>query len=182
MPDNVQRALSLFTTRYVEYWQQHKGHEPESEELFGIASPCIVKTRENSLYWLPQPFKPAATLSNVESALDIQLRPEIHAFYTSQYAGDMQATFDGNPLTLLQVWSEDDFYRLQENLIGHLVTQRRLKLPPTLFIGTIESEMEMLSLCNLTGEVILEHFGTKKRQTVAKDLASFLQNALPLIV
>lgn len=74
----------------------------------------------------------------------------------------------------MQVWSEDDFIRLQENLIGHLVTQRRLKLPPTQFIATLESEFDMISVCNLNGEVILETFGTTKRRVLAADTASFL--------
>ncbi len=92
------------------------------------------------------------TLDAVERAIDIQLQPQITAFYTTQFAGDMQASFGENQLTLLQVWSEDDFLRLQENLIGHLVMQRRLKQSPTLFIATTESEQEIISLSNLSGK------------------------------
>ncbi len=47
----------------------------------------------------------------------------------------MHAQFGDIKLTLLQT-REDDFRRVQENLIGHLVTQKRLKLP--LFIATLE--------------------------------------------
>jgi hypothetical protein len=56
----------------------------------------------------------------------------------------------------------DDFRRVQENLIGHLVVQK-LKLSPTLFIATLESELEVISVCNLSGEVIKETLGTAKR-------------------
>ncbi|SQI36317.1 SecY interacting protein Syd [Leminorella richardii] len=80
------------------------------------------------------------------------------------------------------MWSDEDFIRLQENLIGHLVTQRRLKLSPTLFIATTDSEMDMVSLCNLSGEVVLEHFGTQKRETLAASLESFLEQLEPVLL
>lgn len=79
---------------------------------------------EDQVFWQPQAFLPEATLTNIERALEIQLHPDIHDFYTQQYAGDMMADLGNHRFTLLQVWSEDDFIRLQENLIGHLVTQK----------------------------------------------------------
>ncbi len=82
--------------------------------------------------------------------------------------------------TLLQIWSEEDFIRLQENMIGHLVTQKRLKLTPTLFIGTTASENDIISVCNLSGEVILETFGQKKREVLADNLSLFLTKLTPV--
>lgn len=174
-------ALTQFTTSFINLWQQKTGHEPASEMLYGVASPCIVRTQDESVLWLPQPFGSEPSLANVERALNISLREEGAQFYTSQYAGDMAARFDGLELSLIQVWSDEDFIRLQENLIGHLVTQRRLKLVPTLFIATTDSEMEMVSLCNLSGEVVLEHFGTTKRETLAESLSVFIQKLEPQV-
>lgn len=77
--------------------------------------------------------------------------------------------------------SEDDFRRVQENLIGHLVTQKRLKLPPTLFIATLEEELEVISVCNLSGEVCKETLGTRKRTHLASNLAEFLNQLKPLL-
>jgi len=116
-------------------------------------------------------------LDAVSHALDLALQPAITAWYTTQFAGDMTARLGTRPLTLLQVWSEDDFIRIQENLIGHLVMKRRLKQSPTLFIATTDSELEVVSLCNLRGEVILEQLGTNKREILSEDVPSFL-NAL----
>ncbi|MBN3065622.1 SecY-interacting protein [Pectobacterium aquaticum] len=182
MEHEVVSALAAFTQRYVACWQQEKGHLPASEALYGIPSPCIVENRDDTAYWLPQLFVPSATLDGVERALEISLHSDIHAFYTAQYAGDMTAQFDSLSCQLLQVWSEEDFTRMQENLIGHLLTQKRLKLTPTLFLATTDSELTMVSLCNVSGEIILEEFGTKKRQTLAPTLAVFLSGLKPLAV
>ena len=113
--------------------------------------------------------------------MDIVLRADIHPFYTTQFAGDMPAQFTGEALTLLQTWSEDDFRRVQENLIGHLVTQKRLKLSPTLFIATREDELEVISVCNLSGEVVLEKLGTRQRAVLAPTLSDFLSRLEPRV-
>ncbi len=134
-------ALHEFTTRYCDAWQQRTGHAPASQALAGVPSPCIVATQPDEVWWQPQPFTLPATLEAVERALDIQLQEEITAFYTSQFAGDMAARFEQwEFFTLLQVWSEEDFLRLQENPIRHLVMKRRLKQTPTIFIAATESE------------------------------------------
>ncbi|NIF23249.1 SecY-interacting protein [Candidatus Pantoea multigeneris] len=172
-------ALRDFTARYCLRWQQIYGHPPASEALYGIASPCITETRESEVLWQPQPFTLGSTLEMIERALDIRLQQDVAAFYTTQFAGDMSAKFGERALTLLQVWSEDDFERLQENLIGHLVMKRHLKQSPTLFIATTDSEQEIISLCNLTGEVVLERPGTKHREILADKIESFLNGLQP---
>ncbi|MQL50482.1 SecY-interacting protein [Photorhabdus khanii] len=174
MISNVTEALADFTRRYVDMWQKETGASPASRELYGVPSPCITRTGNDMVYWLPQPFLSEDKLNRVEVALDIQLQPVIHDFYTSQLAGDMTVMFESQQVSLIQVWSEDDFIRLQENLIGHLVTQKRLKLSPTAFIATMDSDMSIISICNLTGEVILEQFGSNKRTRLSTDLIEFL--------
>jgi SecY interacting protein Syd len=173
-------ALREFTARYVEYWQQQNGHLPASAELLGVPSDCIVSTLNDRVLWQPQPFTLPATLEAVERALDLQLQPEINALYTTQFAGDMTATFGQRPITLLQVWSEADFTRLQENLIGHLVMKRRLRQSPTLFIATTDSDNDVISVCNLTGEVILEEPGTKRREVLSPGIKTFLNDLQPV--
>lgn len=176
MIEETARALTDFTQGLCDSWRREYGHAPASSELAGVPSPCIQQTVGEEVWWLPQPFTLAKNLDAVERALDLRLQPVVVAFYTSQFAGDMPALFADGPCTLLQVWSEEDFVRVQENLIGHLVMKRRLKQSPTLFIATTPSELEVISVCNLNGEVILEKLGTKQRTVLAPDLPAFIQS------
>lgn len=182
MMQQTAAALRDFTTRYCQHWLQQAGHGPASSDLYGVPSPCALEDREQRVLWQPQPFSLPTTLDAIERAVDIQLQPPITAFYTTQFAGDMQARFGENQLTLLQVWSEEDFLRLQENLIGHLVMQRRLRQSPTLFIATTDSEEEIISLSNLSSEVILEQPGRKQRVVLAESLEIFLKSLQPVII
>ena len=182
MMQQTAAALRDFTTRYCQHWLQQAGHAPASSDLYGVPSPCALEDREQQVVWQPQPFSLPPTLDAVERAVDIQLQPPITEFYTTQFAGDMQARFGENQLSLLQAWSEEDFLRLQENLIGHLVMQRRLRQSPTLFIATTDSEEEIISLSNLSGEVILEQPGGKQRVVLAESLEIFLKSLQPVII
>jgi SecY interacting protein Syd len=182
MDNDVRQALESFTERFCTLWREQTGGWPASEDLYGVPSPCIVTTTGSDVRWQPQPFAPEANLSGVERAMNISLQPAAHQFYTTQFAGDMSALSGTVALTLLQAWSEDDFQRVQENLIGHLVTQKRLKLSPTLFLATTQDEMEVVSLCNLSGEVVLEKIGTKARRTLAPSLVAFLNDLQPQVI
>ncbi|WP_336219732.1 SecY-interacting protein [Citrobacter amalonaticus] len=181
MDEQTVLALKAFTTRYCDAWHEKHDSWPMSEELYGVPSPCIISTTSDAVYWQPQPFEGEQNISAVERAFDIVIQPALHAFYTAQFAGDMPAQYADETLTLLQTWSADDFRRVQENLIGHLVTQKRLKLSPTLFIATQESELDVISVCNLSGEVIKETLGTRKRAVLAPTLADFLNQLKPLL-
>lgn len=179
--NSVAQALHAFTHRYCELWRAQRGTQPASHELYAIVSPCIVQQDDDRIFWSPQPFAPANDLSAVERALDIIVRPEGHQFYTTQFAGDMAACFQEQQLTLLQTWSPADFERVQQNLIGHLVTQRRLKLPPTVFLATLDSETEIIALSNLTGEVVLEKLGVSSRTLLAPSLSDFVNSLQPVL-
>jgi SecY interacting protein Syd len=174
-------ALKTFTTRYCDAWHDARETWPQSADLYGVPSPCIISSVDDYVIWQPQPWSGEQNVNAVERAMDLVVQPAIHAFYTTQFAGDMPARFGDVALTLLQTWSEDDLQRVQENLIGHLVTQKRLKLSPTLFIGTLDSELDVISVCNLSGEVIKETIGTRNRETLAPSLADFLTRLEPLL-
>ncbi|MEL0552699.1 MULTISPECIES: SecY-interacting protein [Enterobacteriaceae] len=181
MDHQTAEALQAFTQRYCAAWQQQYASLPRSEELYGVPSPCISATDDDAVFWQPQRFSLEPDISAVERALDIVIQQPIHRYYTTQFAGDMTARLAGETMTLLQTWSPDDFQRVQENLIGHLLVQKRLKLSPTLFIATLDSELDVISVCNVSGEVLKETLGTRKRTTLSPSLASFLNQLEPVL-
>ena len=152
-----------------------------SKQESAVLTDELLRLSGDTVTWQPQPFTAEQSVNAIERAMEIVVQPPVHAFYTTQFAGDMCARFDNEAMTLLQTWSEDDLQRVQENLIGHLVTQKRLKLSPTLFIATLDSELDVISVCNLSGEVIKETLGTRNRDVLAPSLADFLTRIEPLL-
>ena len=82
---------------------------------------------------------------------------------------------------LLQPWNDDDYVRFHQNLVGHLLTQKRFKIAPSVFIG-VQVEGEKVLTVNAAGQVLAEVPGRKQQQVLAEQLAEFLASASPVIL
>lgn len=172
-------SLLTFTQYYIDEWQKSFGHNPKSADLYGISSPCITSTKDLEVFWLPV-LTNNHSLNIVEEVINLTITPDAHLFYGTQYAGDMAASFNGLSLSLIQVWSEEDFSRLEQNLIAHLSMQKKLKRRPSIFIATTDDPTQLIAIDNLTGAIILEKLIENETEVLADNLDSFLADLKPI--
>lgn len=170
---NTIMALDQLISRAEQYWQQVGYPQVEYDEQW--PSPCQCSDIvHNRICWHPVIQENPLDLSATEDALDLTFHPSVKVFYSRYYSETISVRFNGQNFALVQVWNDDDGVRLQENLIAHILMKRRLKHPETLFIASSEDEMQIVSVVNQTGEVILETLGKKHDKLLSPSLSDFL--------
>lgn len=127
-----------------------------------------------SVAWKPVLQQPVGNFAALADALDLELNAQFCAFFTRYYSQPLLTDAPQGQCELLQVWNPEDFERLQENLIGHVLMKRRLKQAPTLFFALTDEDDLILSVDNDSGEVVLEYVGQPPHKVVAPSLAEFL--------
>ncbi|KKA45510.1 MULTISPECIES: SecY-interacting protein [Salinivibrio] len=174
MENTVHRALWALTQNYMAVWQSHYQHLPCTDAYIGLPSPCVVSENDHQLQWQPVKRDALADFANVEQAIALRLHSDIKDFYNAFYCADLSVRYQGESISLLQVWSDDDLARLQENILGHLMMQRQRKLTPSVFIATTADEMVIIAIDNMSGEVIRETLNKGTRDVIAPNLETFL--------
>ena len=149
-------------------------------------SPCeygnviVTAGTETYIQWRPVRRDAPDVFAPLEAALDTSIHPDLKLYWGRYFAASFAAQAPQGPLSLLQLWNQDDLARLTENQIGHVVTQRRAKAPLSLFFACTEDGNDyVLTVDNTSGEVLLEAPARKPLQVVASNLAAFLDELTP---
>lgn len=166
--------------RLIERWNSHYSCEnqdfPRVEHDAQWPSVCEFSDdiKDGQIAWQPVKNKEPGDFSNIEHALNMPLHEDIKTYYTQYWAGELALKHDKGPAFLLQLWNDDDFANLQENMIGHVLMKRRLRQKVTLFFGLTDEEELLLSLMNDTGEIWLESVGKEPHLKLADSMAEFI--------
>ena len=171
-----------FSQNYLQAYQQQFPHLPIIEQDDEWLSPCEqgIFQKDYSL-WQPVLIDEKLNFDNVESALDISLHNTIKEYFTSIYCDSLDSSCGEGNLSLLFAWNKDDFSRLQENIIGHILMKTKLKQKITIFFAVTDNEDHIISVDNESGEVWVEKIGCEPHKKIADTLAEFIEQLSPRI-
>lgn len=144
-------------------------------------SDCYASSgsKGESVIWQPIKRSGLAHFNDLEKALEMEIHQDIVSYYSAYWSNNLSAQTNQGELQLLQPWNHDDFDRLQQNLVGHILMKRRLKQPDTLFFALTDADDFILTLDNASGEVMLEQVGLLPKEVLAPNLATFIQSLEP---
>lgn len=174
------KSVIHFSEQFVVQFKKQLNHLPlvEKDELW--PSECIQGDfDENLSKWQPVFASEKLSFSNVEDALGLALHESIKSYYSIIYSENIPAKCDEGHLQLLFAWSKEDFARLQENIIGHVLMKQKLKQPVTVFFAVTDDDDIMLSVNNESGEVWAERVGRVPHKKIADSLSDFISTLLP---
>jgi SecY interacting protein Syd len=152
-----------------EYWLSYADPEVKSPCQYGEIS------EEHQVRWWPVIRSECQDFAPLEHGLEISLHPDLKAFYGHSYGGGLRVKHPRGQAELLMVWHQEDFNRLQQNIIAHILMKRRLKQRETVFFAVTDDDDIMLSILNETGAVYLEHAGSEVKEQLAGSMVEFLQ-------
>lgn len=190
---NLSALLQQFSKKFVNKYHHVHSHLPKIEHDDEWHSPCEIslETGNNNhsflstgeVFWQPINIETEQKLNfdNVETALELILHPDVNTYFTTLYSESLDATCEDGNLTLLFAWNKNDFLRLQENLIGHILMKQRLKQEETIFFAVTDEEDIIISINNNNGTVWVERVGCKPHKKLADSLAQFISKLVPKV-
>jgi SecY interacting protein Syd len=186
-------VLQQFSKQYVNQYQVLHSHLPKVDYDEEWPSVCEIPSESNSkdssfllageVFWQPVAIEAKDDLNfeNVESALELTLNSDIKTYFTTIYSESIEARCEEGNLSLLFPWNENDFQRLQENVIGHIMMKQRLKQQETVFFAVTDEEDMIISVDNDTGSVWVERVGCNPHKKLAESLTEFISTLEPVI-
>ena len=190
---NLVEILRQFSKQYVNQYQHVHSHLPKIEQDAEWPSSCEISNENDviehaslsigEVFWQPVNVEKEQGLNfdNVESALELTLHPDIKTYFTTIYSESLDATCEEGNLSLLFAWNKDDFQRLQENLIGHILMKQRLKQSETVFFAVTDEEDMIISIDNDSGSVWVERVGCEPHKQLANSLSQFISELIPTV-
>jgi SecY interacting protein Syd len=185
---NLASMLLNFTQEFVSINNKQLGHLPLIERDEQWLSPCEQGSYDDTYnFWQPVNVSNvevsndyhALCFANVESALNLKLHHDIKTYFTTIFSHDIEACCDEGNLSLLFAWNQEDFERLQENIIGHILMKQRLKQTETVFFAVTDEEDMIISVDNSSGEVWVEQVGCKPHKKLSDSLSTFIAQLTP---
>jgi SecY interacting protein Syd len=182
MSNTTKAALDRLVRRYLDSFQRSPRSLPTQEHDPAWPSECQVgePDADGLIRWQPRERDTAADFNGLENALDVEIHPAIKSFYGSYWGSAMELQAPDGGVSLIQVWNDDDFDRLVENILGHAMAKQRIRAPLTIFIACTDEGELMLSVDNETGRVVLEEPGGPTIREVSPSLAEFLDGLQPV--
>ncbi|MGL1959480.1 MAG: SecY-interacting protein [Colwellia sp.] len=180
-------SIHDFAQQCMSKYQNTYGEMPVVEKDEQWPSPCEQgKAKGENIFWQPIEICSSKNsnihFNNVETALNLTLHVDIKTYFTTIFSGELLAECSEGKLSLLFAWNEDDFQRLQENIIGHILMKQRMKQPETVFFAVTDEEDLIISIANDTGEVWVERVGCKPHKKLSNSVADFIGELKPIVM
>lgn len=172
----ISQALDDFIQRYQ---QKHGILKIEYDSRW--PSLCYAEQAADAqiVAWQPVLREQPVDFSALEQALAITLDEQLKVFFSRYWSNHLDAVAEQGKLQLLQAWNEEDFERLQQNIVGHVLMKRQLGQAETVFFGLTDEDDFILSVALDTGAVVLEQIGLEPQKILASCLSEFIQLLQP---
>lgn len=183
MTQNLNKALDEFVLRYEKaILNKPKEAQIEFDSQWPSLCYCQEKKDGDLVAWKPMLREVPGLFTGLEAGLEMIIHPDIIAYYGRYWSDNLNAQAEQGKLQLLQAWNEQDYQRLQQNIVGHILMKRRLQQAETIFFALTDEEDFVLSIDNASGQVVLEQVGLVPQETLAPNLASFLETLEPHVI
>jgi SecY interacting protein Syd len=182
------QTLLKFSQKYSQHHIEQFGHLPTMKYDEQWMSVCEVGSyNDDYILWQPVVMNTgqvettdseALSFVNVEAALDLKLHKDIKTYFTTVFSGEIEVECDEGKISLLFAWNREDFDRLQENIIGHILMKQKLKQAETVFFAVTNEEDMIISIDNSNGEIWLERVGCKPHKKLSDSLDHFIKQLI----